>query len=130
MQASSMNVLKKIANARIGKFGCQEPGLVTNKKILKFLKTKPRPRTPRVIKYTTKNMDALMEQRRNTARMLEEVDVDLDTYDEEVEEDGDDTPGLFLTQVSKGRTQLLDNIWLFTLSAYWNKYIDRIISFY
>ena len=110
MQASSMNVLKKIANARIGKFGCQEPGLVTNKKILKFLKTKPRPRTPRVIKYTTKNMDALMEQRRNTARMLEEVDVDLDTYDEEVEEDGDDAPGLFLTQVSKGRTQLLDNI--------------------
>jgi len=107
MQASSMNVLKKIANARIGKFGCQEPGLVTNKKILKFLKTKPRPRTPRVIKYTNKNMDALMEQRRKTALMLQEVDVDLETYDEE---DEDETAGPFLTQVSKGRTQLLDNI--------------------
>ena len=99
-----MKVLKQIANARIAKFGCQEPGLVTDKKVLEFLKTKPRPKTPRVIEYTTKHMDALMEERRLAEIPLQELDVDLDANGED-----EYTVGPFLTQVSINRTRLLEN---------------------
>ena len=105
MQASSMKVLRQIAEDRIAKYGCQEPGLVSDKKVLAFLKTKPRPRTPVVINYKTKQMDVLMEQRRLANKELEELDVDLDATEEENEE----MCGPFLTQVSINRTRLLEN---------------------
>lgn len=104
MQTASMDVLKQIANDRIAKFGCQEPGLVTDKQVLKFLKTKPRPKTPRVINYKTTHMDVLAEQRRLAAEALRDVDVDLDEEDDE-----EDTSGPFLTQISRSRTQLIEN---------------------
>ncbi len=105
MQSASMKVLKAIAKDRITKFGCQEPELVTDQKVLKFLKAKPKPKSPRVITYKTTRMDELMEGRQKSAKLFDLADVDLNR----IEDKDDDASGAFLTQVHRSRTFLTEN---------------------